>query len=116
MEEYNTFESITEAFRQFALKKEVVPPEKWLAGAVKLNILMGTEQEKLVELKHIVSKMKKQLLTQGNTAVYTNMVIDASDENREVKLLEARIINAKETIMLAKKFSTMSIELMKNNL
>ena len=112
----NTFETIIDSMRNLALSRDVIPPEKWLAGAMKLNVLMEQEVEKLIELEFIVAQKRKELLEKGNTVAYTKTMIEATDEYREVQVQKARIKNAGDTILLAKKHATLSSELMRQNL
>lgn len=116
MDNYNTFDSIMEAFSRLAMDKNPISPNIWLAGAVKLNVLLEGEIETLINLEHKLAKMRKEFLELGNTATFSKMMIEASDEYKEMQLQKARINNAKEQILLAKKYATITSELMRQNM
>jgi isocitrate/isopropylmalate dehydrogenase len=116
MENINTFEKVSEALRELAEKREVVSPEKWMAGAIKLNILLESEVEKLIELEFIVAQKRRQLLDQGNSVAYCKSMVEATEEYKAVRLQQAKIDNAKQTILIAKKYAQLASEQMRSNL
>lgn len=116
MENLNTFDSIIDALRKLALQKEVISPDTWIRGAMKLNLLLEQEVENLIILEHSLAVMRKELLSNGNTAVYAKMMIEASDDYKVTQMQKARISNAQETIKLAKKYAQLSSDLMRSNL
>lgn len=116
MENLNTFDSIIEYLRDLAIKRDVITPDIWMRGAMKLNVLLEAEVEKLIELEFKVAQARKKFLDLDNTAVYTKMMIEASLEYREVQLQKAKISNAQETIKLAKKYAQLASDQMRSNL
>lgn len=116
MENYNTFDSIMEAFGRLAMDKNPISPNIWLAGAVKLNVLLEGEIETLINLEHKLAKMRKEFLELGNTATFSKMMIEATPEYRDVQRQKARIKSAQDAILLAKKYATITSELMRQNL
>lgn len=112
----NTFESIIESMKKYALSREVVSPEKWLAGAVKLNVLMESEVESLIIMEFELAKMRQGLLEKDHTSSYTKMMIEANPLYKDVQIQKARIKNAQDTILLAKKYATLSSDQMRSGL
>lgn len=116
MDTLNTFGSVTEWLRKLATEKEVISPDVWLRGAVKLNVLLEEEVERLIVMEFMVSNMRKDLLSQGNSAVYSRMMIEASDEYKDVQIQKARISNANETIKLAKRYAQLASDQLRSGL
>jgi hypothetical protein len=116
MDNINTFSSVTEWLRKLATEQEVISPDTWIRGAVKLNVLLEKEVEKLIAMEFAVANMRKDLLSQGNSAVYCRMMIEASEEYRDVQVQKAKISNANETIKLAKRYAQLSSDQLRSGL
>ena len=116
MDNLNTFNSLMEAFRRLSEEKNPVNPQQWLSGALKLNVLLDSEIETLINIEFILANMRKKILEDGNTSAYTRMIVEASDEYKTCQLQKAKIKNADETIKLAKKYAQVTSDLMRNNL
>lgn len=116
MDNLNTFDSITNSFKKMATSKEPIDPSTWLSGALKLNVLLEAEQEKLIEMEFQLASMRKDILEKDHTATYTKMIIEADPLYKCVQQQKARIKNAQDLILLAKKHATLSSELMRSNL
>lgn len=112
----NTLDSILKAFEKMAQQKEVIDPHLYLQGCEKINALLQGAQEELFIKDQTVAKMRKLLLEESKTASYAKMVIEASDEYLEVRLLKAKIDRAIGTIQLGKKHATLSSELMRSQM
>jgi len=112
----NSFQKIIDRFRELALRNEVVDPSQWMNGAMKLNVLLEQEVEKLIELEFVVAQKRKELLEKGNNATYTKMMIEASEEYREVQIKKAQIKNASEIVLLAKKYAQLASDQMRSGL
>lgn len=107
----NTLESIMEALEDMATRKEPIAPHLYLEGAVKLNALLQNTIERKYEIESRLNKMRAAYLEEGKTAAFAKGMIEAQDEWLEHKKLSALIERALETIKLAKKYSTLSIEM-----
>jgi len=116
MDNLNSFDSLMEALEKLSMERNPVDPQTWLTGAIKLNVLLESEIENLIGKEFELACMRKEILEKGNTATYTKMMIEASTEYMEVQKLKARIKNAESTILLAKKFATLTSDLMRNSL
>jgi len=116
MNEYNTFDSIMEALENLSIEKNPVDPQTWLSGALKLNVLLEGEIERLIGMEFDLACMRKKFLEEANTATYAKMMIEATPEYMEVQKLKAKIKNAEQTILLCKKYATLTSDLMRQNM
>ena len=116
MENLNTFDTILAGFAKLAESKGVIDPHKWLEGAAKLSALMGNEMDTLIEMEHHIAVMRKEYLEKGNTATYSKMMIEATDEYKQVQHQKARIKNAQDTILICKKFATLTSDQMRSGM
>lgn len=107
----NTVESIMDALQGMSERKEPIRADVWLEAAMKINALLQNEQERKYELESSLNKMRANLLKEGQTAAYARGMIEATDEWLQYRKLSALIERALETIKLAKKYSTLSVEL-----
>ena len=105
-----------DGFKKMAISKDPIDPSQWLSGALKLNVLLEGEQETLIEMEYGLATMRRTLLEKSNTATYTKMMIEADPLFKMTQKQKARIRNAQELILLAKKHATLSSDLMRNNL
>lgn len=116
MENLTTFDDIIEGFKKLSNSTQPIDPSQWMSGAMKLSVLMEEEVRALIVIEHSLALMRKNLLGAGNTAVYSKMIVEASDEYKLARLQKARIDNAKEIILLSKKNATLASEQMRNGL
>lgn len=114
--ENHTFESITQSMRELASRKEVVSPEIWMRGAVRLNILLEAEVEKLIEFEFNLAKMRKDLMAVNDKVSAVKMMVEASEEYKQARLQKAKIDNARESILMAKKYATLASDQMRSGL
>lgn len=111
MSEQNTVDSILDALQKMSQAKVPVDPHKYLEAAEKLNSLVQSVQEELFEKEQIVAKMRRDLLEDGKTATYAKMIVEASEEYREVRVLKAKIDRVMETIRLAKQHARLTTDI-----
>lgn len=116
MENLNSFDSILDGFRKLATEKNPVNPTTWLSGALKLNVLLDSEIDTLINLEFILANKRKELLEAGNTSSFTRMIVEASEEYKTYQQQKAKIKNAEETIKLAKKYAQVTSDLMRTSL
>jgi hypothetical protein len=107
----NTTKSILDALSGMAERKEPIRADLWLEAAMKLNALVQNEVEQKYEIESKLNKLRASYLAEGKTAAFARGMIEATDEWLEYKKLSALIDRAQETIRLAKKYSTLSVEL-----
>lgn len=115
MTEQNTVDSILLALQRISEAKIPVDPHKYLEAAEKLNSLVQSVQEELFEKEQIVARMRRDLLVEGKTASYAKMIVEASEEYREVRVLKAKIERVVETIRLAKQHAKLTTEIYRVN-
>lgn len=102
----NTAREIMEKLRTMAEQPGAIDAHLWLSGAMKLRVLLQTEQERLVDLERQVQDLKATYLSEGDTAAAAKIKTETSDLYVETKKQEVFIKTALDTILLAKKFAT----------
>ena len=116
MENLSTADSIMLWFTTQVQNKEPIDPHTFLEGAIKLSVLLQTEQEKLIDREQEVAQLRKVLIEDGKTVAYAKAMIEASPEYAETKKLKAKIDRGTEFIRLCKLYSRTASDLMKNGL
>ncbi len=116
MENLVTTDTIISYLRGQIESKLPIDPHLWMDGAMKLNVLLQGEQEKLFELEQKVAELKKILLEDDKTVAYAKTMVEASNECKEMKKQKAKIDRVIEFIRLAKQHSRTASELMRNSL
>lgn len=107
----NTSRSIFLALQEMAENKGDIDAHRWLAGAMKLRVLLQTEQERLVDLEREVQILKSIYLFEGDSAAAAKIKCETSDIYVEAKKLEVFIKTALDLVLLAKKYSTVESEI-----
>lgn len=111
MEQQVTAEYILSAFESKITNKEVVPPHWWVDAAVKLNVLIGSENDKLFTLELNIAQKRVEILKEPKTSVAkANVICEALPEYKEMQVQKARVKQIEEFIRLAKKQATLTIE------
>lgn len=109
-----TTETILKAMKAWVTNKEIQSPSTWLDGALKLNILIGDEHEKLFELESQVAKEKfARLQAQNCSVAKINVEIESLPIYKEYRLQKAKIDQINEFIKIAKKQATLKSEEMR---
>lgn len=105
-----TVDTILESLKKKVENKEIVHPSWWIEAAEFMNILLGEEQDALFLKQQEIAKHKKQiLLGQAKRNVSeVNLMIEATDEYREMRQLEAKIKRVQEQIKIAKVHARMA--------
>lgn len=109
----NTARSIVEKLQEMAAVPGDIDATQWLTAALKLRVLLQSEQEKLVELERRVQELKATYLSEGDTASAAKIKTETSDLFAETKKQEVFIKTALDLTLLAKKFATTETELYK---
>ncbi len=107
-QEKNSIEYILEFLRFNVEEKNPLGPDIWLDAAQKLNALISDEHIKLYNLQQKVAKKKVEYIEAGDTVAKANVKVQASDEHRDARVLEARIGQIEEMIRIAKLQSRMA--------
>lgn len=114
--EESTVRSIIDKLAEWAAEKRTIGPNTWMDAASKLNVLLQGEQEKLVDIKLSIAKVRSRLMEDGATAAKAKAQVEAMDEWAEMQKLAALIERALEAILLAKKNATLASEMMRHGL
>ena|SRR3990167_896880 len=104
METKRTVDSVIAELKKKVEDREVVHPSWWLEAAEFLNILLGDEQDNLFRLQQNIAQERKELLGHQvkRNVSECNLIVEASDQYREMRMLDAKINRVKEQIKIAK--------------
>jgi len=109
----NTARSITSTLQEMAERQGVVDAHLWLTAALKLRVLLQTEQEKLVDMERQVQLLKAEHLEAGDSAASAKIKTETSDVYVGMKKQEVFIKTALDLVLLAKKYATTESEIYK---
>lgn len=107
----NSAQSIMQQLNNMAEKPGMISPDAWLVGAMKLRVLIQSEQEKLVDMERKVQELKATYLSEGDSASAAKIKTETSDIFVETRKLEVFIKTALDTILLAKKYATIDTDI-----
>jgi hypothetical protein len=110
-----TTDTIIEYLKNAVEQKLPIAPTVWLDSAVKLNLLLADEQAELFDLEQKVAQLKIDFLQEDDkrNVSKAKMMVEASEEFKEMKNQHAKIDRIIEFIRLAKVQSRISVEEMK---
>lgn len=97
-----SIDTILEWFSATVQAKQPIPPTKWVEAGEFLNVLIGTENDKLTELEQKVAIEKLELMKGSQSVAEAKMKIEATDIYREAKRQKNKISQIVEFIRLAK--------------
>lgn len=109
----NTPQSIVAQLQKMAEQPGMIDANAWLTGAMKLRVLLQTEQERLVDLERKVQELKAIYLSEGDSATSAKIKTEASDLYVETRKLEVFIKTALDIVLLAKKYATTEVDIYK---
>ncbi len=116
MENIVNANKIMDWFTEQIASKNPIDPHIWLEGAMKLSVMLQSEQESLFKMEQEVAHRRKLLLEDGKSVAYAKTMIEATDDFLKCRILKSKIDRATEFIRLAKIYSRTASELMKNGL
>lgn len=96
-------------------EKKQISPEQFVEAASYLVILMGDEHNKLFDLEQVVANMKNNLLRDHDKVNKVTLIVQTSEEYKQMKKQQAFIKQIEETIRLAKLLGRMKMEEQKLN-
>ncbi len=111
MDNLVTVDKILGAFNEWITNKHIIDPHLWLDAAAKINVLLEDEQNKLFEIQQILAVQRKILVEQGATVAKAKVVIEATDEYKQLCKQKAKIDRAIEFGRLAKQQSRTTREI-----
>jgi len=116
MPEAVNIDTILDYLEHCVAQKIPIGPSDWVEAAMKLNVLLSGEHEKLFDLQQKVAQEKGTLLALGNTVAKSKVLVEAMEVNKQANLQKAKIGRIEESIRLAKVLSKMSMEEMRGSL
>ena len=102
METKRTIDSIISAMREKVENKDIIYPSWWLEGASSLNLLLSDEHDALFDLQQKVAQKRVLLLEAEENVSRVKLLVEATDEYRDMLKLKAKIGRIEEFIRLAK--------------
>lgn len=96
-------------------EKQPIDAHLWIEIGFKINALLQNESEKLFILEQNVAHMRKMLIEDGKTVAYAKVMIEATDEYRQMKLQKAKIDRALEHVRLSKINARLSQDILRSN-
>ena len=97
-----TTQTILDWLKESVEQKRPIDAHTWVDSAQKLNVLISDENNLLYDLQQKVAEHKVLLITQGDSVAKANVIVQATNEYKEMKKQEARIEQIQESIRIAK--------------
>lgn len=97
-----TIDTIINFFEDNVKSKTPIAPHFFIDGSVKLNILRGDEDDLIFELQQKVSQRKVDIIESGKSVSQAKVMIEASDEYKQLCKQKARCERITEFIRLGK--------------
>jgi len=109
MNEIVTTDTIIETLQGWVETRTPISAAMWLDAAAKLNLLVLDESDKLAELEFAVANRKvKELQGMDKKSVaMADALVEATEEYRSMRKLQAKIKHIDEYIKIAKKQATL---------
>lgn len=101
-EELVTVKDILDHLKSVIKNKIVVDAHAYVEYATRLNLLISDEHDKLFDLQQKVAEEKSTLISGGKTASYAKIIVEASDNYKEMCKQKALIEQVIEAIRIAK--------------
>ncbi len=115
MDKLVTIDKIIDWLTDQVEKKQPIDSHTWLEASQKMNVLLQEEQEKLFGLEQEVSLLRKVLLEEGKTVSYAKVMIESTNEFKQMKIQKAKIDRCLEMVRIAKLQARLSQEVFKAN-
>lgn len=115
--EKRTVDTIISSLREKVENREVVYPSWWIEAAEMLNLLLEDEQNALFDLEQKIAQKRASILesqTKRNVSE-AKLIVEASDDFKNMRKLEAKIKRVQEQIKIAKVHGRMASEELKNS-
>ena len=111
-----TINSIIAYFETCVAERRPLSPSTWLEAASKINVLKGEEYDKLYEMEQECSKMESRYLGANMTSSAAKTMVKATSQWLLWKKQTARVKQIEDFILLSKKYASLKMEEMKNNI
>lgn len=116
MDNTRTTDSIMAYFTKSVEDKQPIGAHEWLDGAMYLSILVQGEQEKYNEQQQQVAILRKTLLEDGKTVAFAKVMVEATEEYKQMLNQKVKIDRINQFIMLSKINSRLSSDIQKGQL
>lgn len=114
--EENTADDILGWFREQATQKVPLDPLRWLEASTKLEIFLGDEDDKMVEMEHKVAELRSILLEQHGAAAKAKIHVESSPLYKEMRQQKVRCDHIREMVRLGKLWGRLKNEQMRSGL
>lgn len=101
-EEWVSCDVILGWLKEQVKNKVPVAPETYLDAAIKLNVLMSDETDRLIELESGVADVRAAHVRQGHTSAAAKIYVEALPAYMEMQKQRAKIKQIEEAIRLSK--------------
>lgn len=115
MDKLVTIDKIIDWLTEQVEQKLPIDPHLWLEASQKMNVLLQGEQENLFTIEQEVSLLRKTLLEEGKTVAYAKVMVESTNEFKQMKIQKAKIDRCLEMIRIAKLQARLSNEEYKSN-
>ena len=109
----STIDTLMEAMQERVEKGEIIGPHDWIDYAGRLNLFRGIDDNALYKLGQSIARLRAEYVKDGMSVAAARTLIEASDDYREYKQLQAKLDRVTEEIRLAKIRSRSASEEMK---
>lgn len=109
----NTARSIVAQLQKMSEQEGIIDANTWLTGAMKLRLLLQSEQDLLVEMERGLQVIKSSYMEQGESASAAKISTECHDEYVEAKKQEVFIKTALDVVLLAKKYASTEVDIYK---
>lgn len=97
-----TIDTILNSLKGWVEAKQPIDAHTWTDAAQKLNILIGDEHDNLFDFMQKVAKAKAEYIIKGDSVAKSKVIVEASDDYREMMKQRAKIGMIEEAIRIAK--------------
>lgn len=112
-----TVDSIIKDMKTWVENDQIIHPSVWLDQCIKLNVLIGGEQAKLISLESEIAQKRYTLLKDQNCPVArAKAIIEAEPIYAEYRTQKAKIDAIQEFIKIAKKYASLKDDELRNQL
>lgn len=116
MQDLVTTDTIMDWFNTQIEQKQPIDPSMWMEGAMKLNVLVQGEQERLYEVEQEVAKLRNILLESDMPYNKAKSKVEATEEYKNSRKQKAKVERIIAFISIAKQHSRMAADMLRNQL
>lgn len=101
-EDPTTIKEIITWLTEIVRMKQTIDHHEWVRMAQRVNILIGEERERLLDLQQLVNEEKLEQIKAGKTVSYAKIHVEAGNTYREYCKQKGLIEQCQELIRIAK--------------